>query len=53
MCGGIGQSFNILIFSIVLELFMLYLFPIDGELLKEELMSHLSFVAWVSHGDGT
>lgn len=37
---GVVQSFNTIIYSIILELFMLYLFSIDGELLKEEFMSH-------------
>ena len=37
---GVVQSFNTIIYSIILELFMLYLFSIDGELLKEEFISY-------------
>ena len=52
LCGTV-QSFNTIIYSIILKLFILYLFPVDGELFMEKFMSNPSFVFCVSYGNAT
>ena len=52
LCGTV-QSFNTIIYSIKLKLFILYLFLVDGELFMEEFKSNPSLMFRVSHSDAT